>query len=254
MLRIITPSTPMMAAPDAMSGRETDALFGEGITLHSRKGDWAEVTLATDGYRAWIKAADFAERPDPSHHVVVPRALATATPYIKSPHRFHLPLGALVTATPAEGDIMAIHDGTTNDADDILGYLPARHLLPIGQYVEDYVAIAEALISTPYLWGGRDSMGFDCSALVQLTLAAAGQKAPRNTGDQEPVLGTTLENIDELQRGDLVFWAGHVGIMTDGEMMIHANAHHHMVATENLRAALPRLQAAAGPVTRLARP
>ncbi|MCE2516459.1 MAG: C40 family peptidase [Alphaproteobacteria bacterium] len=253
MMRIITPSSPLMTTPDATSGRETDALFGEAVVIHQTvptgQDDWAEITLTTDDYRAWIKASDLAEAPDPTHHVVVPRSLVTATPSIKSPHLFHLPLGALVTAEDAEGDVIAIHG-----ANGVIGYMPSCHVLPIGTYVDEYVAIAEALISTPYLWGGRDSLGFDCSALVQLSLAAAGQPVPRNTGDQEPAIGTTLTDRDQLQRGDLVFWKGHVGIMTDGETLLHANAFHHMVAAEKLSDALPRLHDAAGPITRLARP
>ena len=109
------------------------------------------------------------------------------------------------------------------------------------------------MIGTPYRWGGRDSMGFDCSALVQLSLGAAGQKVMRNSGDQEKTIGRDLDHIDDLARGDLVFWKGHVGIMADGQRLLHANMHHAMTAIEELRSALPRLEKAAGPITRLAR-
>ena len=108
-------------------------------------------------------------------------------------------------------------------------------------------------MGTPYRWGGRDSFGFDCSALVQLSLATAGVPVKRNSGDQEKTIGVTLDSLDELKRGDLVFWKGHVGIMQDEENLLHANMWHGMTASENLRAALPRLEEATGPVTRLAR-
>ena len=247
---IITPSAAMMAKPDPLSGRETDALYGETVTMIKRQGDWAEVVLETDGYQAWVQYDCLGQLPTATHHIISPRALLTATPNIKSPAMGHLPLGALICA---EAD----HEGQTTLAvigsNGIKGYIPHHHALPIGQYCTDYVAVAEGMIGTPYRWGGRDSIGFDCSALVQLSLAAAGKKVTRNSGDQEKTIGNTLEHIDDLRRGDLVFWKGHVGIMTDGQHLIHANMHHAMTAIEDLRSALPRLEKAAGPITRLVR-
>lgn len=248
MTSVITSSTPIFNKADVMSGRETDALYGEAITIHAQDGEWCDATLTTDGYRGWIKSADLGDAPAPTHHVVVPRTLVTNSPNIKSPHLAYLPLGAMVCAVPSD-------DGTAELrlANGITGYCPMRHLLPIGEYLDDYVAVAEALISTPYLWGGRDTIGLDCSALVQLSLAATGIKVMRNTGDQEKTIGTDIANIDDLQRGDLVYWKGHIGIMTNSQTLLHANAYHGMVAAEDLRAALPRLHQAAGPITRLAR-
>jgi cell wall-associated NlpC family hydrolase len=115
------------------------------------------------------------------------------------------------------------------------------------------VAVAESLIGSPYRWGGRASTGLDCSALVQLALAVAGKPVPRDSGPQHDI-GTALQDIDDLQRGDLVFWAGHVGIMQDGDRLLHANAHHMAVASEPLGVASRRIAAIAGPITALRRP
>ena len=245
--QIITPSAAMMALPDALSGRETDALFGESVTILQTKRDWAEVILETDGYQAWLKTEALGHLPEASHHIIAPRALLTKTPDIKSPAIGYLPLGAMIRAEA--------HDGTlaVMDSTGIKGYIPSHHAMALGQYCPDYVAIAEAMIGTPYRWGGRDSIGIDCSALVQLSLAAAGQNVMRNSGDQEQTIGQTIDHIDDLKRGDVVFWKGHVGIMADEKTLLHANMHHAMTATEDLRSALPRLEHAAGPITRLAR-
>ena len=248
--QIITPSAAMMALPDALSGRETDALYGEAVTLIKRQGDWAEVVLETDGYQAWVETISLGQLPPATHHIIAPRALLTVTPDIKSPALGYLPLGALICAEADHEDQNTL---AVIGADGIKGYIPQHHALPLGQYCTDYVSVAETMIGTPYRWGGRDSIGFDCSALVQLSLAAAGQKVMRNSGDQEKTIGTTLDHIDDLRRGDLVFWKGHVGIMADGQRLLHANMHHAMTAIEDLRSALPRLEKAAGPITRLAR-
>ena len=245
--QIITPSAAMMNKPDALSGRDTDALYGETARLIQDKGDWAEVVLETDGYQAWVKKDCLGQLPPATHHIIAPRALITLTPDIKSPAQGYLPLGALLNAAEEDGALAVI------SKDGIKGYIPHHHVLPIGEYCPDYVAVAEQMVGTPYRWGGRDSMGFDCSALVQLSLGAAGQNVMRNSGDQEKTIGRDLDHIDDLARGDLVFWKGHVGIMADGQRLLHANMHHAMTAIEELRSALPRLEKAAGPITRLAR-
>lgn len=246
--RIITPSTPIMAAPDDGAGRETDALFGEAVRMLADHGDWAEIRLETDGYEGFIRKTALGDLPPPTHHIIAPRALLTASPDIKSPASGYIPLGGLIHGE-MNGETIAV-----TGAHGIIGHIPTRHALPLGVYEDDYVAVAEGLIGTPYRWGGRDSVGFDCSALVQLSLAASGVAVMRNSGDQEKTIGTTLSDIDELRRGDLVFWKGHVGIMADADRLLHANMHHAMTACESLRSALPRLESVAGPITRLARP
>ena len=60
---------------------------------------------------------------------------------------------------------------------------------------------------------------------------------------QEVALGQRLPFHDELIRGDLIFWAGHVGIMADADTLLHANASHMAVVKENLRQAESRIDA-----------
>ena len=253
---ITVASTPLFATPGVSAGRETECLFGERVEVHDRKksedGEWCEVTLETDGYRGWLAASALGESPEPSHRVIAPRAMLTSGEDIKTGAArtpAWLPMGALVK-TEASGADGIVRVMGSNGA---LGHAPARLLLPIGSTVKDWVAVAESLIGTPYRWGGRDSVGLDCSALVQLALAAAGKPVPRNSGDQELEIGKDTEP-GALRRGDLVFWKGHVGIMADAETLLHANMHHAMTATEPLAEAVRRLEASGLEVTRYARP
>jgi cell wall-associated NlpC family hydrolase len=124
------------------------------------------------------------------------------------------------------------------------GHVISRHLTEVTKPARDFVSVAERFLGTPYLWGGRSRLGLDCSALVQLSLAAAGVDAPRDSDMQQAELGTTVlipADLEGLQRGDLVFWPGHVAIMSDAVMMVHANAHHMAVAIEPLEAATRRI-------------
>ena len=80
------------------------------------------------------------------------------------------------------------------------------------------------LIGTPYVWGGRNSIGLDCSALVQLCYQTYGENIPRNSIDQSLLNKEIIKEKHCLKRGHAVFWKGHVGIMTDEKNCIHANA------------------------------
>jgi cell wall-associated NlpC family hydrolase len=172
-------------------------------------------------------------------------------PDIKSPVLETLPLGASVAVSGEASDHNARY-GMIEPA----GAIVMQHLMPLGAEAGDYVAVAETLLGTPYLWAGCSAFGIDCSGLVQLAMRMTGRHAPRDSDMQEAALGTALDiasGLPPLQRGDLVFWKGHLGIMQDGERLLHANAHHMAVASEPLSDAIARLEAAGCPVTSIRR-
>jgi cell wall-associated NlpC family hydrolase len=160
---------------------------------------------------------------------------------MKVPPLEALPLGAEVTVE-GDGAYMRVADH---------GFVYAPHLRPVSQYESDFVAVAEKFLGAPYLWGGKTALGLDCSGLVQISLAAAGIAVPRDTDIQAREVGTDVP-LDEpvnLRRGDLVFWKGHVGIMCDAVTLLHANAHHMLVAREPFTEARARILAKSfGPV------
>lgn len=262
---IIRPAAPMHAKPSADSGLETEALFGESVTILDRSaGDagWLRVRLMTDGYEAWLKQASIADEnalPKPTHWVSVPRTIITSSLDVKSPSLGYVPLGgrvAILDEVAADGIAGGAGGqgrfGRVALPKNKQGYIPLCHLLPLGEAVADWVAVAESLLGVPYKWGGRDSLGVDCSALIQLGLASGGVDCPRNSGDQAAALGVDIKG--DLQRGDLIFWAGHVGVMRDSKRLLHANAWHNMVASEDLAAARRRIKAQTkGDITRMAR-
>ena len=133
----------------------------------------------------------------------------------------------------------------------------AGHLRPVGEPAADYVAVAETLIDTPYLWGGTTGFGIDCSGLVQLSMRMAGRDVLRDTDMQAATVGEPVEpgpDFSALRRGDLVFWKGHVAIMTDAASMIHANGHTMIVSREGLREAIDRIGYLYGQPTGFRRP
>ena len=133
--------------------------------------------------------------------------------------------------------------------------MPRQHLGALDANESDFVAVAERFVGTPYLWGGKTSLGIDCSGLVQVALNAAGIGCPRDSDMQEDALGRALSQAEskKLQRGDLIFWKGHVAIVRDADTIVHANAHHMATAIENTRDAIARIKAAGSEVTSIKR-
>ena len=136
--------------------------------------------------------------------------------------------------------VTAIDDGFARTADG--AFVPAQHVGALDAMEDDFVAVAERFPGTPYLWGGKTSLGIDCSGLVQIALNACGIGCPRDSDMQRDGLGREVA-LSELQRGDLLFWKGHVAIARDAQTMVHANAFHMATAIEPVREALARIAA-----------
>ncbi len=235
-------------APSHEALLDTQALFGEEVMLHEDHEGWGWVQLTRDGYVGYIAMAALNEgHIRPTHRVKVIRTLVYPCPDLKLPARRASPLGAAVCVRATRGAFAQIGDNA---------FVFADHLAPIYMTEADFVEVAERFLHVPYLWGGKTSLGIDCSGLAQVSLNAAGITAPRDTDLQEQALGAplALEADLTLKRGDLVFWRGHVGIMRDETTLLHANAHHMLVASEPLSDARERILAKTSqPVTAIKR-
>ena len=146
----------------------------------------------------------------PTHKVTAIRTFAFPGPSIKLPPVETLVMGSLLTVTREDGAFAVTREGW---------YLPRQHLGNLDRFEKDFVAVAERFVGTPYLWGGKSSLGIDCSGLVQVALNAAGTGCPRDSDMQQDGLGRDLDpaQSSRLQRGDLIFWKGHVAIARDAE-------------------------------------
>jgi cell wall-associated NlpC family hydrolase len=228
-------------APSHEARLDTQALLGERvIVFETTEEGWAWGQLETDGYVGWLSTNALGQSgPAATHKVSVPRTLAFPGPDIKLPPAAALPMGAHLAIARQDERFAVTANGW---------HLPVVHLAPIKAKAPDFVAAAEEFLHTPYLWGGKTSLGIDCSGLVQVALQAAGHACPRDSDMQELALGK-LSTLGELRRGDLVFWKGHVAIARDSETLLHANAHHMAVAIEGVGEAVARIKAAGSDVT-----
>lgn len=249
--RIAVPVADLHSDPRVDAGIDTQLLCGETVLVFERRAGWAWVQAQGDGYVGYAaEDALGAPGPAPTHAVCVPRSFVYPEPELKTPALAAHSLGArLAVAETVErrGTRYAVLE--TGEA------MIAAHLRPLEDHAGDYVAVAQTLLHTPYLWGGTSGFGIDCSGLVQLAMRMAGRAVLRDTDMQAETLGAPLDPRDDaLRRGDLVFWKGHVAIMTDGETALHANGHTMTVASEPLHRALERIAPLYGSPTRYRRP
>lgn len=224
------PTAMMQSSPESTGPAISQLLYGEQFCVLDITRGWAWGYSRHDHYVGYVReealgAAVPAAAPVPAPYVVAARqALVFADADIKSPLAMRLPLGARITALETGGNGMVRMEK---------GWVHPRHIIPAGKRVADFVTMAERLMGTPYLWGGRASNGIDCSGLLQLALSFAGIHAPRDSDQQRDTLGRPVKG-NSLRRGDLVFFPGHVGIMADDHRLIHASGYWMQVVIEPL--------------------
>ncbi len=245
---VIEALAPLREAPSSNAALLTQALKGERVTVYDRNGEgfaWGQ--LSSDGYVGWLPDRVLIKpAAAPTHKITSLRTFAFPGPSIKLTPADTLVMGDLVTVVREDGAFAVTREGW---------YLPRQHVGIIDGYESDFVAVAERFGGTPYLWGGKSGFGIDCSGLVQLSLNAAGTGCPRDSDMQQDALGRVLTTAEsrKLQRGDLIFWQGHVAIARDADTIVHANAHHMATVIENTSEAIARIKAAGSEIAAIKR-
>jgi cell wall-associated NlpC family hydrolase len=251
--RIAVPVADLRGAPRPDAGLASQLLYGDDVSVFEEREGWAWVQAVRDGYVGYIADTAFGPVGDDASHVVcAPRTFLYPGPDMKLPRTAELSMGSAVKVAG-----FAETRGTQYAVLPSGEAMIAGHLMAMGSVASDFVAVAETLLNTPYLWGGNTGFGIDCSGLVQLSLRMAGSNALRDSDMQAETIGSPTDpgqNFEELRRGDLAFWKGHAAIMTDAENMIHANGHTMLVSREPLRAAIERISYLYGGPTGFRRP
>lgn len=236
--RIITPVVNLMRDPDGP--RDRQLLYGDIVAVTDTAGDWSRVASDKDGYPGWVRSDQLGPDTPATHWITAPATHAYAQPDMKSPDTASLSFGSRIAADSEKNGFLETE----------LGFIPSVHAKPVGVTLTDPVAVAELFLGTPYLWGGNSRFGLDCSGLVQAGMLACGLPCPGDSGDQERAVGQALPDGTAAQRGDLLFWKGHVAWVYSEDMLLHANAFHMDVTFEPMTQAITRIQDQGdGPVT-----
>jgi cell wall-associated NlpC family hydrolase len=210
----------------------TELLFGERFLVIEEREGWAFGQASRDSYVGYVRSSALGSpAAPPTHWVRVLRTYAYVQADLKTEATTLISMNSLVTVEEVEGKFSRVAGA---------GWVFSAHLSEIGGYRDDPAEVALEFLGAPYRWGGRQSLGLDCSGLVQNVLHACGISCPRDSDLQADELGVAAPP-GALQRGDLVFWDGHVGMMVDDARIVHANGHHLAVALEPLSPTFDRI-------------
>jgi cell wall-associated NlpC family hydrolase len=246
---VVAPQAPLRLAPRLDAPLATEALRGERVVIYQSDVEgWSWGQLESDRYVGWLPTDALGAPGSPAtHRVAALRTLVFPGPSIRLPPVQALPLGATLAVVRVQDRLAVTPTGD---------HVPAAHLAPIWQHEPDFVAVAERFVGVPYLWGGKTALGLDCSGLVQVALSASGMACPRDSDMQEAALGIPVDrgnDLSDLRRGDLIFWEGHIAIVSERGSLVHANAFHMAVAIEPIAEAVARIRDGGSKVTSVRR-
>ena len=235
---IAVPLTDLRKAPDG--ARDRQLVMGDAFLVIDREGYRAFGMALKDGYCGWVHDAALCPPTKVTHFVAVLGSHMYPEPRVQAETTGSLTLGTRLRVSGQQGAF----------AETPHGFVPVAHLRRLGDWHSDPAEVAGVFLGVPYLWGGNSRDGLDCSGLVQSAMLACGRTCPGDS-DLQQRTGEPLDGSEPLQRGDLVFWQGHVAMMLDAGTLIHANGHHMAVVAESLREAAERIET---PVVALRRP
>jgi len=234
---VVVPVVDILRTPNGP--RDRQAVMGEAGTVLSSQAAWSEVRMEKDGYQGFVPSGAISEAYIPTHKVSARSCHGYRDPDFKSPEQISLSFGSRLLVEHTDGKF----------AKTSLGYVPLQHLSSLDVLESNSIDVARKFLGTPYLWGGNSGWGIDCSGLVQAAMVACGHPCEGDSGPQSRTLGKDVSGQSYLS-GDILFWKGHVGLISGPDSLIHANAYHMMVVEEPLQAAIVRIQENGdGPVT-----
>ena len=219
---------PVRTEPREGAEQSTQMLFGELCTVLEQKNRWNRVKLNVDGQEGWVDAKMITPMSEDEYHSyseALPSAAMVVFPmaYAMSENNGQtIPLTAGTRLTRyKEGRFEVLGVGFRIDPNMV-------RVQPYEMNQENLLIAVRFFLNIPYLWGGKNAMGMDCSGFTQTVMALFGKNVLRNASEQA-TQGEAVASLKEAQAGDLVFFdhedgkISHVGIVIDPERVIHCS-------------------------------
>lgn len=215
--------------------QETQLLFGELVTIVEEQERWLRIENEVDGETGWVDRKMITPLQDDEYEacrkaiaettamVAMPMAYAVSqhnqqtiplTAGTRLPH-FEAPAGA---GQPARFEVLGVPFAIEPSM-----VLPA----PLSLSRDSLLSVTRFFLNTPYLWGGKNALGIDCSGFTQVIFSLLGIRLPRNAS-QQALEGCEVESLEKAEAGDLCFFGHdskvtHVGILLTADTLIHCS-------------------------------
>ena len=213
--------------------QNTQMLFGELAEVIDEQPRWKRIRLESDGQEGWVDAKMITPMTDKEYavHKKAQKTAATVAfpmAYAMSENNGQtIPLTAGTRLTNyKDGRFEVLGVGFRIDPSMVI-------TAPLELNQENLLKAVRFFINVPYLWGGKNALGMDCSGFTQTILGLFGKALLRNASEQV-TQGKPIKDLSKTQAGDLVFFTKspmtndqlpitHVGIVIDPERVIHCS-------------------------------
>ena len=198
--------------PSSKSEVTSQILYGEKFLILKKIKNWIKIKTLYDNYNGFIKSGKFQEKFSPKYKIFKIKSLV----YKKSKNKFLKTSNYLFFSS----SISILNESKNYFEFEKNQWIKKKDTKQINFKDENFIKIFKQFLNTKYLWGGKSRDGIDCSALLQIYFKFNNKFFPRDTKDQ--IRYCRKNNRDELRKGDIIFWKGHVGICINNKNFIHA--------------------------------
>jgi hypothetical protein len=198
--------------PSSKSEVISQILYGEKFKIIEKKKDWYKIRNNYDDYIGFIKKKKFRQKFEPTNKIYKLKSKI----YKKKNNKFISTNNFLYFASG-----ICVKKRHKNFIEfEKNKWLKINDTKKINHYENNFIKVFKLFLGSKYLWGGKTSIGIDCSALIQIYFYYNRIFFPRDTKDQIRFCKRKLKK--KLNKGDIIFWKGHVGICISKSQFIHA--------------------------------
>ena len=194
------------------SGIVTQILLGEDFKSQNKIGKFYKGYKAYDKYKGFIEAKDLHLDKNKKTHKIISKECNV---YKKPNNKYKLNKKIFFNSR------ISILDDKNNFIQTKNGWILKKNIKPINFRKKHFLDNIKLYLNTKYLWGGNSPKGLDCSALVQELLKFNNIYCPRDSKDQKKFFRKEI-SIQNIRKGDLLFWKGHVAIALSDKKLVHA--------------------------------